>query len=128
MPFCASHGRWGEREISQLKQQIEKPFKISKLDALSRHQLFGFADLELLFGDIAISGWLFRIVDVNLIIFGGHGKWEEREISELRQQIEKPFKISKLDALSRHQLFGIKHFLRSVAHRASEKLQGQKSG
>ena len=128
MPFCASHGTREKREISELEQKIGKPFKISKLDALSRHQLFGFADLELLFGDIAISGWLFRIVDVNLIFLGGHGNQEKREISELKQQMKKTFKISQVDTLSRYQLFGIKHFLRSVAHRASEKLQGQKSG
>ena len=60
---------WEIREIFALKHWIEKPFKISKLDIVCRHQTFWFGDFRCPVRNISIPARHFLIPDQKVVTF-----------------------------------------------------------
>ena len=87
--FLCIEGIWQKREISELKQRIEKPFEISKVYLLSRCQNFWCDGLGFLLRDITVPTPLIEFDSCDFVPFQHEGIWEKREISNLKQGIQK---------------------------------------
>ena len=124
--FLCIEGIWQTREISELKQRIEKPFEISKVYLLSRCQNFWCDGLGFLLRDITVPTPLIEFDSCDFVTFQHEGIWEKREISNLKQGIEKPFEISNVCILSRRQNFWRDAILDGVTCRSFEATPGQK--
>ena len=124
--FLCIEGIWQKREISELKQRIEKPFEISKVYLLSRCQNFWCDGLGFLLRDITVLTPLIEFDSCDFMTFQHEGIWEKREISKLKQGIEKPFEISNVCILSRRQNFWRDAILDGVTCRSFEATPGQK--
>ena len=123
--FLCIEGIWQTREISELKQRIEKPFEISKVYLLSRCQYFWCDGLGFLLRDITVPTPLIEFDSCDFVPFQHEGIWEKREISNLEQAIDKPFKIWGVHILSRCQNFSQHDFLTHVTCRSPEGASGQ---
>ena len=123
--FLCIEGIWQKREMSELKQRIEKPFEISKVYLLSRCQNFWCDGLGFLVRDSTVPTPLTEFERCVFVTFQHEGIWEKREISNLEQAIDKPFKIWGVHILSRCQNFSQHDFLTHVTCRSPEGASGQ---